>query len=170
MPLGARSPARLHMPGAAPAVRYPAMRSHRLARALLVLAAAQLLTLLLYAVLSPSPSPASVAAQSLAAAAACALLLHFWRTQQPRELHWDGQLWRLQAAPGSKESMELAALDAALDTQHCLLLRCLVRERRRTLWLWLDADAAPGHWHALRCALYFPAGNPGAASPDGAAP
>ena len=152
------------MLGAAPAVRYPAVRSRRLARVLFVLAAVQLLALLLFAVLSHSPSPAAIAAQSLAAAAVCTLLLHFWRArQQPRELHWDGQLWRVQAAPGSQDSVELEAPAVALDAQRCLLLCCRVRKSWRTLWLWLDADAAPEHWHALRCALYFSLDNPGVA-------
>ena len=152
------------MLGAAPAVRYPAVRSRRLAWALLVLAAVQLLALLLLAVLSHSPSPAAIAAQSLAAAAVCTLLLQFWRArQQPRELHWDGQLWRVQAAPGSQDSVELEASTVALDAQRCLLLCCRARKSWRTLWLWLDADAAPEHWHALRCALYFSLDNPGVA-------
>ena len=150
------------MLGAAPAVRYPAVRSRRLAWALFVLAAAQVLALLLFVILSHSPSPATIAAQSLAAAV-CSLLLHFWRTQQPRELHWDGQLWRVQAAPGSQDSVELEAPAIALDAQHCLLLCCRARKSWRTLWLWLDADAAPEHWHALRCALYFTLDNPGVA-------
>ena len=152
------------MLGAAPAVRYPAVRSRRLARVLLSLAAAQVLTLLLLASLLPSPTASAIAAQSLAAAAVGTLLLHFWRTrQQPRELHWDGQLWRVQAAPGSQNSVELEAPAIALDAQRCLLLCCRARKSWRTLWLWLDADAAPEHWHALRCALYFTLDNPGVA-------
>lgn len=152
------------MPGAAPAVRYPAVRSRRLAQAFLFLAMAQLPAPLLLAALSRTPSPAAIAVQCLAAALVCALLLHFWRArQQPRALHWNGRLWRVQAAPGSQERVELAAPNIALDAQRCLLLCCRARKSWRTFWLWLDADAAPEHWHALRCALYFSLDNPGAA-------
>ena len=152
------------MLGAAPAIRYPAVRSRRLAWALLFLAAVQLLALLLLAALNHVPSPTAIATQSLVAAAVGALLLHFWHArQQPRELHWDGQLWRVQAAPGSQDSVELEAPAVALDTQRCLLLCCRARKSWRTHWLWLDADAAPEHWHALRCALYFCLDNLGAA-------
>ena len=156
------------MRGAAPAVLYPvAPHSRRLARLLLPLAAMQVLALLLLITTSQTVSIAAVAVQGLAAAFTCAALWHLWCAQPCHALHWDGQIWRVQAAPNG-DAVELTALDVALDTQHSLLLQCRQPGRWRSLWLWLDASAAPQHWHALRCAVYFFMGERRAARPDGA--
>ena len=152
------------MRGAAPAVLYPvAPHSRRLARLLLPLAAAQVLALLLLATLSQTVSAAAIAAQGMAAVLVCVALWHFWRVQPCHALHWDGQLWHVQAAPDGRETVELKSLDVVLDTQRSLLLQCRQPGHWRNLWLWLDADNAPQHWHALRCALYFSQDNPGVA-------
>ncbi len=158
------------MRGSAPAVRYPVAPSRLLARLLVVFAALQLLTPLLFAALSRHPSLAAIAMQCLVAALVCALLHRFWRAQRQRELHWDGQVWRLHT-PSAPDGIELGALFVALDTQHCLLVHYLVRGSAwRGLWLWLDAATAPQHWHALRCAVYFGVDNPRALLPEEAAP
>lgn len=100
------------------------------------------------------------------------LAWRFWRSLRAQALCWDGQSWRLRAgAPGPEAA---GGLSVHLDLQRHLLL-CL-RERPeggRAAWHWLWAEAAadPGRWHALRCAVYSRAMTDPRTGPDaGTAP
>ena len=63
-------------------------------------------------------------------------------------LHWDGQHWSLDGA----DPVRTAQATVHLDFQSLLLLRLKVD--RSVSWLWLDHDASPMQWRAVRRALF----------------
>lgn len=71
-----------------------------------------------------------------------------WERASHRSLHWDGQYWSLDGA----DPVRMAQATVHLDFQSLLLLRLKVD--RSVSWLWLDQDASPMHWRAVRRALF----------------
>lgn len=89
---------------------------------------------------------------------------HFWRSQMPRHLGWDGAQWLLQGPPGQKAVA--VVLQPRLDLQLALLLHSEdgLKNQRVPRWLWVQRGPDAAGWHLLRCALYFSALD-GAAAP-----
>lgn len=79
-------------------------------------------------------------------------------------LHWDGQYWSLDGA----DPVQTAQATVHLDFQSLLLLRLKVD--RSVNWLWLDHDASPMQWRAVRRALFAGATSADAKSDDSAQP
>lgn len=132
----------------APSVSYPVGRSRF---ALAALAALWLLALAAVAAWSLQVAAAPwLRAAAFAVLAACALLAaRGWLRSPQGTLAWDGAGWQWQqgdaAQPGHPE--------LALDLQGRMLVRWLA-EAGPARWLWLERNAAPPHWDALRRAVY----------------
>ncbi len=95
---------------------------------------------------------------------AAAIAFRAWQAQSTGALQWDGQSWWLDVG-GTRVSGELKP---RLDLQSVLLLDFSAPARSRK-WLWLERQAAPLRWSALRRAVHAPAhGGPGAT--DGSLP
>ena len=73
-----------------------------------------------------------------------------WRLARvvPRQLHWDGQCWRLASAASFEPGPEVR-IEVLADADSFLLLRADGR-----LYLPLLARALPTHWGQLRATLY----------------
>ena len=78
----------------------------------------------------------------------------FWRSQQPRQLVWDGARWALDGPASGQDGGGPARVQVGFDGQRVLLLRWDAPTRRRGAWLWAQASSDPVRWHLLRCALY----------------
>ena len=75
-----------------------------------------------------------------------------WQARNTGTLQWDGQSWWWDGG-GTRVS---GALKPRLDLQGVLLLDFCAHARSRK-WLWLERQAAPLRWSALRRAVYAPA-------------
>ena len=145
---------------AAPAVRYPVTRSHRIAAWLAVLCALELALLSAWWAASPQVDALhAVAFGCWGVASAWAFLA--WRGAAIGELGWDGQHWRWESAcPTVGISEGVARLH--LDLQTHVLVR-FVPAQGRAVWLWLERQPAKlPQWHLLRCALHAADGSNGA--------
>ena len=145
---------------AAPAVRYPVTRSHRVAAWLVGLCALELALLLAWWAASPRPDALhAVAFGCWGLATAWAIVA--WRGSVSGELGWDGQHWRWQPAAHTADMPEGVAR-LQLDLQTCVLVR-FAPAQGRAVWIWLERQSARlPQWHLLRCALYAADGSTGA--------
>ena len=71
-----------------------------------------------------------------------------WMHTPHGSLHWDGQYWSFDGA----NPVRTARATVHLDFQSLLLLRLKVD--RSVSWLWLDHDASPLQWRAVRRSLF----------------
>ena len=144
----------------APVVHYPVGRTPALGRALAALGLAGLL-----ATLGNWPA-GTLAGWRLGGALALWLvsvgaLWSFWRGQTRRWLVFDGERWSLGEPDEGDRPTHLAPLAdvrVAFDAQRNLLLSARAEGDGPLMrrWLWAARQAAPGHWHLLRSALYSP--------------
>jgi toxin CptA len=152
---------------AAPSVSYPVGRG-RIAAWLLALPwAAGCGAVLAWSWQSAAPGGWRAGAFLLLAACGAWAAAAWWRA--PRgTLAWTGAGWRWQdARPGRAQAEEEGRRpQAALDLQAALLLRWQA-PGRGARWLWLERNAAPADWDALRRAVYSRAND---TAPHGAPP
>ena len=59
----------------------------------------------------------------------------FWRSQQPRQLVWDGARWALDGPASGQDGGGPARVQVGFDGQRVLLLRWDAPTRRRGAWL-----------------------------------
>ena len=146
---------------AAPSVTYPVGRSRFAGVLLALLWLAGLAGAVAFWLQSAAPGWRQGLAVA-AVAAGGAFALAGWLRASSGSIAWDGAGWRReQGAQTTTGHPELA-----LDLQRRMLLRW-VPDGGRTAWLWVERNAAPSHWAALRRAVYSRA-NTGA--PQGAEP
>ena len=81
-----------------------------------------------------------------------AMAFRAWQARNTGTLQWDGQSWWWDAG----EARVSGELKPRLDLQSVLLLDFRADARSRK-WLWLERQAAPSHWSALRRAVFAPA-------------
>ena len=82
-------------------------------------------------------------------------------------LDWDARRWALHSPAGAAQEGELAV---AIDLGPWLLLRFRpAAPPRRARWIALQRAAHAAQWHALRCAVYSPRPDAGAAAAERAA-
>ncbi len=75
-----------------------------------------------------------------------------WRRSPRGLLDWNGERWCWTTADGVCE----ARVAVACDWQGVLLVRLSPLEGTAVHWLWLVPTGGPGHWLAVRRALYCP--------------
>ncbi|MBC7704098.1 MAG: hypothetical protein H7274_09200 [Rhodoferax sp.] len=96
--------------------------------------------------------------------AAALLALRAWQAASIGRLHWDGQTWWWETG-GTRVSGQLKP---RLDLQSVLLLEFSAPSCSRQ-WLWLERQAAPSRWSALRRAVHAPT-RVDLGTPDGGLP
>jgi hypothetical protein len=132
---------------AAPSVSYPVARSAFAGR---VSAAIALLGLLVAGGWTLQSGFGWRQGAALAAVlAAAALAWQGWLRSPRGVLRWDGLAWAWEEGG----ALALGRPELALDLQSRLLLRWRA-EGGGTRWFWIERDAAPSHWEALRRAVY----------------
>ena len=155
---------------AAPAVTHPTGRTPQLAALLLGLWAVGWVAvagvLMLQPGLTSSGWPAAVllGAPLLAGVA----LAHWWWSQRPQRLSWDGAQWRLGRGATNENDDPVQRVEVRLDLQWALLLRASGAEAGRGRWLWAQAGRDAAGWHLLRCAVHAGAPAPAADLGEGA--
>jgi len=82
---------------------------------------------------------------------AVALSIRAWRTSSIGKLQWDGQTWWWESGVFHVSG----EIRPRLDLQGLMLLEFSGHSRARH-WLWLQQQAAPLRWSALRRAVYAP--------------
>jgi toxin CptA len=151
----------------APAVSYPVGRSHFQGGLLLAAGLAGLASCVAWALADARLGLRQILALSLWALVSVNAFWH-WRQTPTGVLHWDGQVWRLELTP-PVANLPLDAssrLSVQLDFQSVILARLGV-EGGGDHWLWLQAQADPSRWRALRRAAHGRVA--AASSPSGAA-
>ena len=140
----------------APAVTYPVGRTPLLGAllALLWLAGAGGVVFVLFLAPTGTPSAPSAIISIVSLIFSGLGLRAFWRSQQPRQLVWDGARWALDGPASGQDGGGPARVQVGFDGQRVLLLRWDAPTRRRGAWLWAQASSDPVRWHLLRCALY----------------
>jgi toxin CptA len=146
---------------AAPSVSYPVGRCRFAGALLALLWLVALAGLLAWSSQAAAAAWLRVAAFALLAGCGAWAALA-WRLSPTGTLAWDGAGWRWQQAALDRAGQPRLAL----DLQSRLLLRWQ-EEGGAVRWLWLERDAAPAHWDALRRAVYSRATDK---APHGATP
>lgn len=72
-----------------------------------------------------------------------------WRLSPSANLHWDGQTWRWIGTTAPVCGIPTVHL----DFQFFMLLSLHMDDGKR-LWLWPERSRDPGHWDALRRAVF----------------
>lgn len=146
---------------AAPSVSYPVGRGRIAVLLLLLCWLAGLAALLAWS--WQSAAAGWVRAGAFFLLAACGVWAAFACVRAPRgTLAWTGTGWRWQDAAQEEEG----ATQLALDLQAALLLRWQSASGG-VRWFWIERDAAPADWDALRRAVYSRAND---TAPHGAPP
>ena len=131
----------------APSVTYPVRPSGRVWLVLVVLWALGASSVAAWCFQSDSLGARQVIGLATVGLTACFVGLA--RLRPPHgNLHWDGQYWSLDGA----DPVRTAQATVHLDFQSLLLLRLKVG--RSVSWLWLDHDASPLQWRAVRRSLF----------------
>ena len=145
---------------AAPSVSYPVGRSRFAAGLLSLLWLAGLAAVVAWTLSEPAAGWRQGLA--LVLVLACGLFaLAAWRRSPAGTLAWDGGAWNF-AERGQRPG---GRIELRIDLQARLLL-AWVPAQGRTRHLWLERNAAPERWDALRRAVYSRANND--AAPHGA--
>ncbi|WP_295375147.1 hypothetical protein [Pseudacidovorax intermedius] len=95
---------------------------------------------------------AATVAMILAAVAGVALAWDASRTAGRGVLHWTGGEWSMTDLRGLNPQAG-GALAVVMDLGTLMLVRCVMTDGR-THWMWLDRDADPLRWRALRRAAF----------------
>lgn len=144
-----------------PSVSHPVGRSRFAGALMAVLAAAGLAAVSAWAWQSAAPGWRQ--ALAFAAVAACTgIAARAWWVSPRGLLRWDGGGWLWEEGGAASAGR----VGQALDLQSRLLVR-FHPETGAPRWLWLERDAAPADWDALRRAVYFRANN---TAPQGVQP
>lgn len=79
-------------------------------------------------------------------------VVRWWQALPVGALVWDGAQWALHE--NSNRELQLSKPESLLDLQTHLLLTTRTFDGGRTLWFWLEREQMPGHWNALRRAVF----------------
>ena len=140
-----------------PVVRYTSAPSRGLAVAGVIFWLLITVSVLLWATLGAA-APTGWFKPGLAvllSAAGAWLLWQQWHLLRVGQLQYRAGMWLFESAASAADSSDLSRIDIHLDGQFCLLLSGCDEHGARQ-WFWLQRNAQPTHWHALRCALYAP--------------
>jgi hypothetical protein len=101
-----------------------------------------------------SPYPVGcVAGALLWGLASFALLVHAQRLS-PQRLRWDGQGWRWSSELHPVAEGMPGSLSVALDLGTWMLLRFILDDTRKTLWLPVQHRGHESTWYGLRATIY----------------
>lgn len=158
-----------HLP---PDTQYPLQRRELLLRGLVAFLLAGLAVVLAWRWQQPHLQQEASLLWWLATGAWCvlaALALRFVQCLPRGWLLWQDGCWQVAAMPHAKaRSTPLleSSCECLVDLQWAMLLRVRTRSAGQDAvhWVWLQRNALPGHWIALRQAVVWAQGKPSIAA------